>query len=176
MNSRLGPKRRITLPLIRPDCRFGRSCDRRIGRYNSLEYPRGVIALDDQTAHLPPGAQLLEREWLGFDDVGEIALVRFHARPAFTNRHGTIQGGFLAAMLDSATGLCALTALSANQTVVTKRLDTRFLKAAGVGHITAKAKIVARTDREMTVEADLVDAQGVTVARATAELRVLESK
>ena len=112
--------------------------------------------LDDQTAHLPPGSQLLEREWLGFDDAGEMALVRFYARPAF----GTIQGGFLAAMLDSATGLCALAALPSNLTVVTKRLDTRFLKAAGVGPITAKAKIVARTDREMTVEADLVDAQG----------------
>jgi uncharacterized protein (TIGR00369 family) len=135
-----------------------------------------VIGLDDQTAHLPPGSQLLEREWLGFDDAGEIALVRFHARPAFTNRHGTIQGGFLAAMLDSATGLCALAALPSNLTVVTKRLDTRFLKAAAVGSITAKARIVARTDREMTVEADLVDAQGVTVAKATAELRVLERK
>ena len=37
-----------------------------------------------------------------------------------------------------------------------------------VGSITAKARIVARTDREMTVEADLLDAQGVTVAKATA--------
>jgi acyl-coenzyme A thioesterase PaaI-like protein len=60
--------------------------------------------------------------------------------------------------------------------VVTKRLDTRFLKAAGVGSITAKARIVARRDREMTVEADLLDAQGVTVAKATAELRILERK
>ena len=128
--------------------------------------------MDDQTAHLPPGSQLLGREWLGFDDAGELALVRFHAGPAFTNRHGTIQGGFLAAMLDSATGLCAISALPSNLTVVTKRL----LKAAGVGSITAKARIVARTDREMTVEADLVDAQGVTVAKATAELRVLERK
>lgn len=70
----------------------------------------------------------------------------------------------------------ALAALPSNLTVVTKRLDTRFLKAASVGHMTAKAKIVARTDREVTVEADLLDAQGVTVARATAELRVLERK
>ncbi|WP_156434843.1 hypothetical protein [Bradyrhizobium lablabi] len=45
-----------------------------------------------------------------------------------------------------------------------------------MGSITAKAKIVARTDREMTVEADLVDAQGVTVAKAAAELCILEKK
>ena len=132
--------------------------------------------MDDQTAQLPPGSRLLEREWLGFDDAGETATVRFNGRADFTNRHGTIQGGFLAAMLDSATGLCALASLSSDQTVVTKRLDTRFLKTAGVGPITAKAKVITRTEREMTVEADLIDAQAVTVAKATAELRILVRK
>jgi acyl-coenzyme A thioesterase PaaI-like protein len=56
--------------------------------------------LNDAAADLPPGAQLLGREWLGFDESGH-ALIRFQAQLAFTNRHGTIQGGFLAAMLDS---------------------------------------------------------------------------
>lgn len=132
--------------------------------------------MNDQTTHLPPGAQLLEREWLGFDDDGKTALVRFQAWSAFTNRHGTIQGGFLAAMLDSATGLCALAAIASNLTVVTKRLDTRFLKAARVGAMTAKARIADHTDRDMTVEAQLLDAHGVTVAEATAELRIFERK
>ncbi|MBR0777933.1 PaaI family thioesterase [Bradyrhizobium diazoefficiens] len=80
---------------------------------------------------MPPGAQLLGREWLGFDESG-CALSRFQAQLAFTNRHGTIQGGFLAAMLDSATGICALATLSPDLTVVTTGLDTRFLKPAGV--------------------------------------------
>ncbi|WP_245321689.1 PaaI family thioesterase [Bradyrhizobium sp. LTSPM299] len=133
-----------------------------------------MIDLADQNADIPPGAQLLGREWLGFD--GETASVRFLAQPSFTNRHGTIQGGFLAAMLDSATGLCALATLPSTQTVVTKSLNTRFLKAAGVGPITAKARIVSRTERDMVVEADLIDAQGVTVAKATAELRILERR
>ncbi|MEH2535666.1 uncharacterized protein (TIGR00369 family) [Bradyrhizobium sp. AZCC 1588] len=132
--------------------------------------------MGDQLAHCPPGAQLLGREWLGFDDTGEVALIRFQAQPSFTNRHGTIQGGFLAAMLDSATGIGALAALPSNQTVVTKSLNTRFLRPAGVGPITAKARIVARTDRDLIVEADLIDAEGVTVANATAELRVFDTK
>jgi uncharacterized protein (TIGR00369 family) len=125
---------------------------------------------------LPPGALLLGREWLGFDDSGQIALIRFQAQPSFTNRHGTIQGGFLAAMLDSATGLRALAALTSSQTAVTRSLETRFLKPAGVGPIIAKARVVERTDREIVVEAELVDPQGVTVADATARLRVLEKK
>nr|WP_157347679.1 PaaI family thioesterase [Bradyrhizobium pachyrhizi] len=130
--------------------------------------------MSEASADVPPGAQLLGREWLGFD--GEIATVRFEAKPLFTNRHGTIQGGFLAAMLDSATGLGALAALPATRTVVTRTLTTRFLKPARIGPITAKAKVISQTDRDMIVEADLIDANDVTVASATAELRILDKR
>ncbi|MET3262710.1 uncharacterized protein (TIGR00369 family) [Bradyrhizobium japonicum] len=133
-----------------------------------------MTGLSEASADMPPGAQLLGREWLGFD--GEIATVRFEAQPLFTNRHGTIQGGFLAAMLDSATGLGALAALPATRTVVTRTLTTRFLKPARIGPITAKAKVISQTDRDMIVEADLIDANDVTVASATAELRVLDKR
>lgn len=132
--------------------------------------------MTDAATNLPLGAQLLGREWLGFDETGQTALIRFQAQPAFTNRHGTIQGGFLAAMLDSATGICALAALSADLTVVTKSLDTRFLKPAAVGPITARARVIERTERDMVVQAELIDDKGVTVAEATARLRVLETK
>ena len=131
--------------------------------------------MTDAATHLPPGAQLLGREWLGFDETGQ-ALIRFQAQPAFTNRHGTVQGGFLAAMLDSATGICALAALSSEQTAVTKSLDTRFLKPAAVGAITARARVVERKDREIVVQADLVDADGIIVADARARLRILAKK
>jgi uncharacterized protein (TIGR00369 family) len=133
-------------------------------------------ALSEATTNVPPGAQLLGREWLGFDETGDIASIRFQAQPSFTNRHGTIQGGFLAAMLDSATGLRALASLSSSQTAVTRSLDTRFLKPASVGPITARARVVEHTEREIVVEAELVDPQGVTVAEATARLRILQRK
>lgn len=79
-------------------------------------------------------------------------------------------------MLDSATGLGALAALPSTLTVVTKILNTRFLKPAGVGIITSKARVVSQTDRDMVVEAELIDDQGIRVATATAELRILERK
>jgi len=131
--------------------------------------------MSEVTADLPPGAQLLRREWLGFDESGQ-ALIRFQALPAFTNRHGTIQGGFLAAMLDSATGICALARLSPGLTVVTRSLDTRFLKPAGVGPITARARVIEQTERDMVVQAELVDVQDLTVAEATARLRILAKR
>ena len=130
---------------------------------------------DATTANLPPGAQLLGREWLGFDESGD-AVIRFQAQVAFTNRHGTVQGGFLAAMLDSAAGICALAKLSPNLTVVTRRLDTRFLKPAAVGPITARARIVEQTERDMVVQAELIDTGGITVADATARLRIIAKR
>ena len=150
-----------------------RRIDRLLG--SSPTTSSAVIDVIDAAANLPPGAQLLGREWLGFDEGGQ-ALIRFHAQPAFTNRHGTIQGGFLAAMLDSATGICALAALSPDLTVVTRSLDTRFLKPAAVGSITARARVIERTDRDMVVQAELVDADSIIVADATARLRILSKK
>lgn len=79
-------------------------------------------------------------------------------------------------MLDSATGICALAALAPDLTVVTKSLDTRFLKPAAVGPITARARVIERTDRDMVVQADLVDAESIIVADATARLRILAKK
>jgi uncharacterized protein (TIGR00369 family) len=134
-----------------------------------------VIDVNDAATNLPPGAQLLGREWIGTDENGH-AVIRFQAQVAFTNRHGTVQGGFLAAMLDSATGICALAKLSSDLTVVTRSLDTRFLKPAAVGVITARARVMEQTERDMVVQAELIDAQGITVADATARLRILAKK
>ncbi|WP_456618251.1 MULTISPECIES: hotdog domain-containing protein [unclassified Bradyrhizobium] len=60
--------------------------------------------------------------------------------------------------------------------MVTRSLDRRFLKPATVGPITARARVIERADRDMVVQADLVDAEGVTLADATARLRILAKK
>ena len=125
---------------------------------------------------MPPGAALLGREWLGLDDAQDIGTLRFLAQPSFTNRHGTIQGGFLAAMLDSATGVRALAALPPGKTVVTVGLDTRFLKPARPGILTARARVSEQSEREIVVTADLSDEAGVVVASATARLRILDRR
>jgi uncharacterized protein (TIGR00369 family) len=122
---------------------------------------------------MPPGAALLGREWLGLDEDGDAGTIRFLALPSFTNRHGTVQGGFLAAMLDSATGVRALAALEADSTAVTMSLDTRFLKPARPGVLTARARVSEQSERDIVVSAELSDAGGVIVASAVARLRIL---
>jgi uncharacterized protein (TIGR00369 family) len=125
---------------------------------------------------LTPGAALLGRELLGFDADGKTALIRFQARPDFANRHGTVLGGFLAAMLDSATGLTLLAGLPPDLTAVTTHLDTEFVKPAPIGTLLAKARVASRQDRDAVVEAEIFDPEGNVVARATAKLRIVRRK
>jgi len=103
-------------------------------------------------------------------------LIRFQARPDFANRHGTVLGGFLAAMLDSATGLALLAGLPPDLTAVTTHLDTEFVKPARAGTLLAKARVASRRDRDAVVEAEIFDADGKVVARATARLRIVRRK
>lgn len=60
--------------------------------------------MSDHLSETPPAALLLGRQIITVDpQSGEVHL-RFFADPRFANRHGTVQGGMLAAMLNSATG------------------------------------------------------------------------
>jgi uncharacterized protein (TIGR00369 family) len=130
--------------------------------------------MSDHLKEIPPAARLLGREIVSFDpQSGEVTL-RFMAREDFANRHGTVQGGMLAAMLDSATGNAVMARLPSHLTAVTARLDTQFLKPAVLGPITATARLIRQDERNAEVQAELTDSEGRVVATARAELRVRE--
>jgi|ERR1700683_4358898 len=124
----------------------------------------------------PPAAVLLSREIISVNrETGE-GLLRYVALPNFINRHGTVQGGFLAAMLDSATSLTLLTCLKADETAVTRSLSVEFLRPAKPGVIHARTSVISRTGTAAEVAGELLDDNGVTVATAVVMLRVLKSK
>lgn len=128
--------------------------------------------MSDHLKQIPPAAELLGRQIISIDpQSGEVRL-RFVARGEFANRHGTVQGGMLAAMLDSATGNAVMAALPSHLTTVTTRLDSQFLKPAGLGEIVATARVTHRDDRSAEVIAELADSGGQIVATARAELRI----
>jgi uncharacterized protein (TIGR00369 family) len=125
---------------------------------------------------VPPAAVLLGREVISVDaKSGEVQL-RFLADPQFANRHGTVQGGMLAAMLDSATGNAVMASLPPERMVVTTRLDTTFVKPAALGPLTATARLARQNEESALAEAELFDSSGQIVARARAELRVRERR
>jgi len=128
--------------------------------------------MSDHLKEIPPAAQLLGREIVSVDPQSGDVKLRFVARSEFANRHGTVQGGMLAAMLDSATGNAIMAGLPSHLTAVTTRLDTQFLKPAGLGEIVATARVMHRDDRSAEVVAELADSAGQIVATARAELRI----
>src|SRR5258708_34303138 len=96
--------------------------------------------MSERLNQIPPGAALLGREIVEADkDTGEVRL-RFLAKHDFTNRHGAVHGGFLTAMLDSATGNAGMAMLPPEQTAVMPRLDTFLLKPARQGPLYAAAR------------------------------------
>jgi uncharacterized protein (TIGR00369 family) len=130
--------------------------------------------MSDHLKEVSPATVLLGREIVSVDiESGEVQL-RFLADRQFANRHGTVQGGMLAAMLDSATANAVIANLPSDRTAVTTRLDTTFVRPAALGPLTATARIVKLDARSAEAEAELVDGSGRVVARARAELRVRE--
>ncbi|MDB5417216.1 MAG: phenylacetic acid degradation-related protein [Phenylobacterium sp.] len=99
--------------------------------------------------------------------------VAFIARPEFTNASGTVQGGFLAAMLDDCMGPAILIATDAELYPVTISLNVTFLAPVGPGPIFGEAKVRQLGKSIAYVEASLSDGDGADIARATSSVRVL---
>jgi uncharacterized protein (TIGR00369 family) len=122
----------------------------------------------------PPASILLGRELISIDPKTGHVHLSYTAKPEFANRHGTVQGGLLAAMLDSATAFALMAQLPPEQTAMTTQLDTSFLRPAKLGQLNATARIIAWDERTAEVMGELTDADGQVVAKATATLRILK--
>lgn len=131
---------------------------------------------EEVLAFEPPAARLLGREIVEINTEEGGAVVRFTARPEFLNRHGTVQGGLLSAMLDAVTALGLYGALPAELTAVTTNLDVSFLRPARLGTFTGRSRLLSRDSRRAEVSGELLDFEGVVVATATAKLRILPRK
>jgi len=119
---------------------------------------------------------LVGRKVLGVDSsTGEVRLA-FLARPEFANRHGTVSGGFLAAMLDSVTAAPILASLPEELTVVTTELRVHYERPAQLGELFGCGRISSRDDREVHSEGELTDPAGDVVARATATFRLVRPR
>jgi uncharacterized protein (TIGR00369 family) len=128
---------------------------------------------DEILAYLPPAAKMLGREVVEIDQVNGGAVLRFRALPEFLNRHGTVQGGLLCAMLDSSTALALYAVLPQESTALTANLNVTFVKPAKLGTFTATSRLVSRDERNGETTGELRDADGVLVATATARLRIV---
>jgi uncharacterized protein (TIGR00369 family) len=94
--------------------------------------------------------------------------VAMEVGPDHLNLRGLLHGGMIATLADTASGLAIRSALGPGSSHATVQLDVQFLRAGGPGTIEAHGRAV-RVGRSIAfAEADVVDASGATLARATA--------
>jgi uncharacterized protein (TIGR00369 family) len=120
-----------------------------------------------------PVARLLGRTIRRVDATAGTIEVEFRPREAFLNTNGTIQGGILAAMLDSTMGPALRGMLAPGEIAPTLELKVSFLRPAPVEPLVARGRVVHKTRAIAFLEGDLRNAAGEVVATATATARIV---
>ena len=102
----------------------------------------------------------------------------FQGKPglAHYNPLGTVHGGVIATLLDSAAGCAVHSLLPAGAGYTTVDLHTTFLRpvTAATGRITAEGTVLSRGSRTALAEARLCDGQGRLLAHATSTCLILD--
>jgi uncharacterized protein (TIGR00369 family) len=104
---------------------------------------------------LPPAALLLGRNVTAVDAAAGTIAVELAARAEFLNSAGTVQGGFLAAMLDSTLGPALRATLKRAETATTLELKVNFIRPATPGVLTGRGRVIHRGRSIAFVEGEL---------------------
>jgi uncharacterized protein (TIGR00369 family) len=102
--------------------------------------------------------------------------VELDVGPNHLNLFGTLHGGLIATIADTATGLAMLTSLESGMTHVTTSLSVTFLAPGRAGTVAARARVVKRGGRFGYAEADVVNKEGDLLARASATFTVMPER
>ena len=114
----------------------------------------------------PPCAKLLGYEFLSVDREAASMKVRFQATPDMLNPAGTVQGGFLTAMLDDVMGSMLVALTDGEKGPVSVDLHMQFLRPAKPGPFVGEARITHMTNSTAFTEATLCNEAGEAVATA----------
>lgn len=105
---------------------------------------------------------------------GEIE-VAFEATEDFLNPVGTVQGGFLTAMLDDTMGPALAATLDAGLYGATLELKVSFLRPAKPGRLVGRGRVVRSGSTIAFLAGELLDASGRVVAVGSATARILRT-
>lgn len=130
-------------------------------------------ALDDIEA--PPSARLLGWHVLDAKPADGWIHIGFDGKAAFCNPAGFIQGGILSAMLDDTMGPAVFAMTGGRLYTTTVSMTVNFIAPAEPGPIVGEARVVQLGRTIAFIEGRLNRADGVLLATATANARLLES-
>jgi uncharacterized protein (TIGR00369 family) len=121
----------------------------------------------------PPCGRTLGWKLVAQDGERGWVRIEFEARPEFVNPAGFIQGGFLAAMLDDTMGPAALVKSQGKWFTASIDMNVSFLAPARPGKLFAEGRVVQLGKSIGYLEAELFDAEGKLIARATSSARLV---
>jgi uncharacterized protein (TIGR00369 family) len=126
---------------------------------------------------LPPPSAAKTLGWSvrGIDVEASTLEVGFEVGDAFLNPAGTVQGGFLAAMLDDTMGPVLFAISDGAVYAPTIDLNVSFIREAKPGRFTGRGRVVNQGRTIAFLEGELFDADGELVARGTATARVMDA-
>lgn len=127
-----------------------------------------MLARFQSSRKRPPCSETLGMQVIAVDQAAMSSRYAFEAKAEFANPSGAIQGGFIAAMLDEAMGTAAIIASNVTMNAPTLEMKISFLRPLFVGKATAEAKILKWGKSTCFIEAELFDADGKLVAKASA--------
>jgi uncharacterized protein (TIGR00369 family) len=143
-----------------------------LGRRSGLELLRAMI---DGELPPPPVLQMLGVDGLEVEE-GRVTVFltprEFHYNPL-----GTVHGGVLATVLDTATGCAVHSVLPAGVGYTSVDLATKFLRpvTVGSGRLRCEGTVLSLGRRTALAEARLTDAAGRLAAHATSTCLLLEA-
>ena len=142
--------------------------------------PTGASGLDRLRARFSDGPPVGVADLLGMRPIEvEHGTVSFtcEASDRFANPMGTVHGGIIATLLDSALGCAVQTVLPDGAGYTTLGLEVKYLRPVPVdaGELRATGTVVHAGRRQATAEARLTDQAGRLLATATTTCIVLSS-
>jgi uncharacterized protein (TIGR00369 family) len=147
-----------------------------VGQTHAERSPPMPIATIFDNLPSPPCAILLGWHVLDVRLADGWIRVGFEAKPEFLNPGGTIQGGFLAAMLDDTMGPAIFTHTGCKHYSTTIDMTVSYLAPAKVGPLFGEGQVIQLGKTIGFVEAKLMDANGVIVARSSSSVRLVPSE
>lgn len=136
------------------------------------DYGAGRIGAD---FIIPPCAAHLNARFESHDPAAGVLRISFVPRPEFANPGGTVQGGFITAMMDDTMGPVVLAAAGGARYPVTCDLNTIYFSSPKIG---ARCFVEARVDRLggsiAFSSAVMTDETGAVLAKATQTARLVD--
>ena len=125
---------------------------------------------------LPSASRLLGWTLRAVDTEAGTIEIGFTADDRFLNPAGTVQGGFLAAMLDDTHGPALFAMTDGAIYAPTIDFSISFIKPARPGRFVGKGRVVSLGKTIAFTEAELFDEAGDMVARGTFSSRVMSGE